>query len=96
MPVFQPPTADTVPPVLPRNTPRRLQHPIAYALFRRYKRRACGRSVLKINGAYQTIDYPTTTQTELATEVYLGGHIYEVSDDIADALTSAGYGANIT
>lgn len=84
MPQFEPPVVDDLPAVLPttRGPARRL--------FRYYDWPR-GRSVLKINGAYQTIDNPTSTQIDSATEVYLGGHIHTVTQTVADALTAAGY-----
>ena len=94
MPTFQPPSAENHPPVLPKGS--RDQHPIAYALRRHYHPLVTGRSVLKIDGTYQTMDYPTQDQIDSATEVYMGGHIYAVSDAIATALTAAGYGDNLT
>ena len=94
MPTFQPPSAETHPRVFPKGTPG--QDPIAHDLMRHYHLVETGRSVLKIDGTYQTIDYPTQDQIDSATEVYLGGHIYEVSSATATALTTAGYGSNIT
>lgn len=84
MATFIPPTADLVPPILPE------PHP-GNALFRHYKRRAQGQSVLKINGTYQTIVTPSQEQIDSATEVYLGGHVYEITAAVATALTAAGY-----
>lgn len=84
MAVFTPPTADLVPPVVPA------PHP-GNALFRHYKRRAQGQSVLKIGGTYRTIVNPSQEQIDAATEVYLGGHVYEVSSSVATALAAAGY-----
>lgn len=67
------------------------QDPLAYKLFRHYKNRACGRTVLKIDGEYRTYDDPLDTVVASADEVYLGGHVYEVSADVAAALEAAGY-----
>lgn len=50
-----------------------------------------GRSVIKLNGTYITLDGPTQAQQDSATEVYIGGHMYYVSDAIAAALIAAGY-----
>lgn len=50
-----------------------------------------GRSVIKLNGVYITLDGPTQAQQDAATEVYIGGHIYEISDAVATSLTAAGY-----
>lgn len=48
-------------------------------------------SVLRIAGTYQTVYGPSTDQIESATEVWLGGHINEVSAEQAAALALAGY-----
>lgn len=61
-----------------------------------YKNRAVGRSVLRIAGVYQTIDTPTQDQIASATEYYAGGHVYEVTQTVADALTAAGYGSGVS
>lgn len=50
-----------------------------------------GRSVVKIGGVYSTVDSPTQAQQDVATEVYIGGHIYEISDAVAASLIAAGY-----
>lgn len=50
-----------------------------------------GVSVLKINGVYLTIEYPTDSQINSATEVYFGGHAYTVTPATAAALIAAGY-----
>jgi hypothetical protein len=85
LPTFSPPTADTVPPFLPttRGPARRL--------MRHYKARARGRSVLKTAGVYATVDTPSQTQIDAATEYYAGGHVYTVTQAVADALAAAGY-----
>lgn len=86
-PTFHPPTADTLPPTvkgLPGNG-------AAYLLLRHFKSRARGRTVLKTAGVYATVDNPTQEQLDAATEVYLGGHVYTVSDAVATALAAAGY-----
>lgn len=89
MPTFQPPYADTVPPVLPKGSPE--QDPLAYRLMRHYGPRARGRTVLRIGGTYGTYDEPSESLIDTATECYLGGHVYQISDDVAAALTAAGY-----
>jgi hypothetical protein len=85
VPVFSPPTADTVPPFLPTT-----KGP-ARRLMRHYKARARGRSVLKTAGVYATVDTPSQTQIDAATEYYAGGHVYTVIQAVADALAAAGY-----
>jgi hypothetical protein len=47
--------------------------------------------VLRTAGVYETVDCPTTTQIAAATEVYLGGHVYDVTEAVKDALVAAGY-----
>lgn len=47
--------------------------------------------MLKINGTYRTVDTPSQTDLDSATEVYLGGHVYAVTQAVADALNAAGY-----
>lgn len=90
MTIFRPPVVYTLPRVLPTTRGPERSH------FRHYSPLPVGQSVLKLNGVYQTIQNPTANQCEAATEVYLGGHKYEVNDTIAAALTAAGYGANLT
>jgi hypothetical protein len=51
-----------------------------------------GISVLRTQGVYSSYRYPSLTEVLAAEEVYLGGHIYEVDDEAAVRLTSAGYG----
>lgn len=87
MPTFSPPVAYVGPRVLPRT-----RGP-ARAFFGRAGGAPVGQSVLKIDGVYQTIMTPTVDQTLAATELYQGGHVYEVSASVAAALTAAGYGA---
>lgn len=87
MPTFQPPSADTLPATvagIPGNG-------AAYLLLRHFKSRARGQSVLRIGGVYGTYEHPTQDEIEAASEVYLGGHTYEVSDAVGSALTAAGY-----
>lgn len=85
MPTFNPPVSLDNPTVLPQTTG------VAYMLFRHFTPRARGRTVLKIDGVYGTYDWPYAEVVDSATEVYLGGHVYEVSQTVADALTAAGY-----
>lgn len=85
MPVFQPPTVDDVPRVLPET------RGVAFLLMRHYSELPRGRSVVKIGGAYRTLDNPEEATLGLATEVYLGGHIYDITDAVAAALIAAGY-----
>lgn len=83
---FEPPVAYDLPPTLPNPRPRYIN---AHARWKGGQRR--GRSVLKLDGVYQTIDTPTVDQTLAASEVYMGGHIYTVTSLVAAALVAAGY-----
>lgn len=66
-----------------------------YLLMRHYSNLPRGRSVIKIGGLYRTLDNPDQDLLDAATEVYLGGHIYTITQTVADALTAAGYGTGI-
>lgn len=85
MPTFFPPIVEDVPAVLPETTG------VAYMLFRHYGPYRRGRSVLKHGGVYRTYDTPSDVEVNTAQEVYLGGHIYNITAATADALTTAGY-----
>jgi hypothetical protein len=50
-----------------------------------------GESVLKIDGQYVQIRTPSQDEIDLATEVYIGGHEYPVSDEVAAELIAAGF-----
>ncbi len=97
MPSFTPPTQEVVPLVYaggrdsfyPRSR-------VAHRLFRYYRPHSRGRSVLRIAGAYGNYWNPTQDQINSASEVYLGGHIYEIDAATATSLTNAGYGSYIT
>lgn len=73
------------PPVLPET------RGIERRLFRHYGPWPRGRSVIKVAGVYRTVDNPDQLTLASATEVYLGGHEYVISDATADALQAAGY-----
>jgi len=85
MPTFEPPIAYDNPAILSET------FGIKRALFKYYGPYPRGRSVLKIGGVYRTVDYPDQDTLALATEVYLGGHVYVVSSAVATALNAAGY-----
>lgn len=85
MPTFIPPTVEDCP-YVNAETP-----PLSARLFRHYEAIPRGRTVIKIAGVYLTVDTPDQATLALATEVYLGGHEYPVSDAVAAALTAAGY-----
>lgn len=92
---FEPPVAMDLPSVAHPSEPTQTR--LNFKLFRHYGPRGPrGRTVLKVDGAYATYDYPTQDQIDSAEEVYLGGHKYTVSDSVAAALTSAGYGDRLS
>jgi hypothetical protein len=83
--LFIPPVvADT--PWVNTETPR-----LARRLFRHYGPLDRGRSVIKVGGSYRTVDSPDQLTLAAATEVYLGGHEYIVSEEVGNALLAAGY-----
>lgn len=98
MPTFQPPTVVELPTLY--TAPDRqhpVEEPVASLLFRYYAPRGpVGRTVLKRGGVYETVVTPTVDEVNDAEEAYLGGHVYEIDQATADALTAAGYGANIS
>ena len=82
----------------PRGTERIQPYPVEPSTNRMFSwfdkggpSRARGRSVLKEAGVYTTVDTPDANRIAAAQEYYAGGHIYEVSDAVADALQVAGY-----
>jgi hypothetical protein len=50
-----------------------------------------GVTVLKTGGSYRTAVNPSPEELEAADVAYIGGYIYQVSDDEAAALVNAGY-----
>lgn len=83
--IFSPPVVFDVPTLLPET------RGAARHLFKWYKPRARGRTVLKEDGVYRTVDTPTISEVNAADIAYLGGHVYQVSDEEADSLRAAGY-----
>jgi hypothetical protein len=59
-------------------------------LFSRY-RLVRGITVLKIDGEYYEMRYPSSEEVDAAQEAYIGGYSYEVSAAEKDALEAAGY-----
>lgn len=56
-----------------------------------------GVSLLKNqDGSYTLVDGPTGLQMDAAAYTYLGGHIYDITDDEAAALIAAGYGDGVS
>ena len=60
------------------------------ALFGRY-RLVRGVTVLKIDGEYYEVRFPSSEEVEAAEEAYMGGYSYEVSPGEKAALEAAGY-----
>lgn len=91
MPSFSPPTiADGTP--VSFDADEIARNPLGFRLFRHYSPRVRGRSVLKsVGGVYTTVDNPTQDEIDAAAICYLGGHIYDVTDDEAFYLEAAGY-----
>lgn len=92
MPVFSPPIANDLPTVLPETTglPR--------LLFRHFQGRARGRTVVKVGDAYVTYDTPYAELVEGLTEgvdYFLGGHLYLVSEAVANDLIADGYDVDL-
>lgn len=59
-------------------------------LFGRY-RLVRGITVLKIDGEYYNVRFPSSEEVEAAEEAYIGGYSYEVSPGEKAALEAAGY-----
>lgn len=55
-----------------------------------------GVTVLKNDGAYTQVSDPDPEDITAADAAYIGGRIYEISEDEADDLTEAGYGDYIS
>lgn len=92
MPTFNPPTEDTVPPVYLSEPDRFYPVPrLSRRLFRHYKNRARGVTVLKDGGTYTEVRSPSSDEIEAADAAYLGGHCNVVSTAEATLLQAAGY-----
>ena len=50
-----------------------------------------GITVLKIDGVYYELRYPSSEEVEAAEEAYIGGYSYEVSAGQKASLEAAGY-----
>jgi hypothetical protein len=59
-------------------------------LFERF-RLVRGITVLKINGEYFEIRFPSSEETQAADIAYIGGYSYEVSEGEKASLEAAGY-----
>jgi len=83
--VFQSPILDELPRLL--HKPGR-----DYRFWRRVPHGHSARSILKqVDGSYLVLETPSQDQIAVATIVYMGGHIYQVSAAEAASLTAAGY-----
>ena len=80
--IFTPPVAATVPMAV------KPSHP-GFQLFRHYRNLDAGINVFVVGGVVTTVepDYEFVTPDR----VYLGGHIYTITQSEADVLTAAGY-----
>jgi hypothetical protein len=85
--VFQPPVAYDLPRVTADTTG------VPYLLMRHYSPLPRGRSVVKTAGVWALSDLPDSTGLVEGTDLFLGGHVYTVSDAVATALTTDGFGA---
>jgi len=55
-----------------------------------------GVSVFRIGGVWHQQETPTAEQVAAADRLYMGGHVYQITDAERDDLIAAGYGAYIT
>ena len=77
-------------------TPTVLEGPIGSERLFQFYQQARGVTVLKYEGEYFQMRYPSEDDFVEAEAVYVGGHEYVVSDEEAADLTDAGYGDNLT
>lgn len=97
MPFLVPPIVYDTPTSYPPGTERRQVHPVDRttnrwaAHFNRTVARARGRSILKENGVYVTVDTPDANRIKAAEAYYAGGHVHEVDSATGSALTAAGF-----
>ena len=64
---------------------------VTQRLWGHFSRHNTGVSVLKTGATYVDQQYPYQDDLDAADVVYLGGHIYDVSDAEAALLIAAGY-----
>lgn len=64
-------------------------------LFIRYRLNR-GITVMRTQGVWSEIRFPTEDQTRAAEWVFLGGHKHPITEVQRTELIAAGYGANIT
>ena len=94
MPTFTPPTDNLLGMTLPLDPGASQEVRLAHRLFRHFAASPRGRNVFKLNSGTYTETQPGDMSTVAIT--YLGAHIYTITSAEATALTTAGYGANIT
>lgn len=91
MPTFTPPTVNATP-LAPPGT-----RGVEARLFRHYRPLKKGVSVIqRQDGTWYTKEYPNQDELTAALRYYLGGHIYTITQEDADALTAGGFGALVT
>lgn len=90
MPTFNPPTVADLPRVAADTDG------VALALMRHYSPLPRGRSLTKVAGVWTLTDLPDTTGLVEGTDLFLGGHVYAISDAVATALTTDGFGSYIS
>lgn len=93
---FQPPIVYDASPISHSDSDRPINQSfedwlIAKKLFRHFKSRARGRTVLKVDGEYYIVDTPTEEELAVAEAAYLGGHVYVVDSATKDELQAAGF-----
>lgn len=82
MPFFTPPTIS--------------EHPLVRHPLIRRTHLDVGVTILKENGFYRQVRYPNAAECEAADAYYQGGRTYPITEQEADDLTAAGYGAYLT
>ena len=90
IPFFSPPTENT----RGRETfdpPKNAAEMIGRVLMRHYQPTARGQFVLKRDGVWETLSAATQEELDAADEVFQGGHVYEITDEMAEELENAGY-----
>ena len=85
MPTFEPPFRENQP-IVSLETPREVR-----GLWRHYAPHPNGVTVYKLNGVWIDKQVPLNSDLAAADHVFLGGHIYTVSEAVAAELEAAGY-----
>jgi len=89
MATFRPPVAFTRPPTVPDPHPGNV-------LMRHYGGQPVGQTVFKSGGVWVTKQYPSQSELDAATVVYLGGHEYPLSASEEADLIAGGFSAYIS